>query len=190
MNPAIADQIGQFDAADREAASLIASLTAEQAAWSRERGCWSVLDCLRHTSIAARFYLTRIEPAIARGWECGITSPGPYRYNAFDRFVVRQLEPPYRFKTRTGPMYQPRGAKQPDEVLAEFVGAHEQVRDAIRRADGLDLARIRFRHPHLFLLTFSLGSGFESVAAHARRHLWQARQVASDPICVNLRPIT
>ena len=188
MTTAVADLIAQFDAADRDAASLMASLTPEQAAWSRGRGCWSVLDCLRHTSIAVRFYLTRIEPAITRGWERGCTNPGPYEYNAFDRFVVRQLEPPYRLKTKTGPMYQPRGLKQADEVLADYIRAHDEVREAIRRSDGLDLAGIRFRHPHLFLLTFSLGSGFESMAAHARRHLWQAHQVASDPICVHCGP--
>jgi hypothetical protein len=179
MNAAIDDLIRQFDAIDQDAAALVAALSAEQAAWKPARNCWSVLQCMEHTSVAARFYLTRINPAIDKGWARRVLNPGPYRYNAFDRFIVRTLEPPYKLKAKTGPMYQTAGTKAPDAVLEDYIAAHSEVRDAVRRADGLDLARIRFRHPHLFLLTFSLGSGFAALAAHARRHLWQARQVRS-----------
>jgi hypothetical protein len=176
MNPAIADLIGQFDAVDRDAAALLASLTPEQAAWKPSQARWSVLQCMEHTSVAARFYLTRINPAIEKGWARRVTSAGPYRYNLFDRFIVRSLEPPYKLKAKTGPMYQTAGAKPPEAVLADYIAAHDEVRDAVRRADGLDLVRIRFRHPHIPILTFSLGSGFATLAVHARRHLWQARQ--------------
>lgn len=73
MNAAIADLIGQFDAADREATSLIASLTPEQAAWSRERGCWSVLDCLRHTRgvISGRRVRLRVTLSAFIAFICG-----------------------------------------------------------------------------------------------------------------------
>ena len=181
MNPEIESLIRQFDAVDGQAAELLRVLTPEQAAWSPARNRWSVLECLEHTTIAVGFYLTRIDPAIRRARERGQTNPGPYRYKWFDEFVVRQLEPPYRMKTKTGPMYQPRRSTPPQEVLADYVHAHDMARDALRRSDGLDLAGVRWRHPHLFFLTFSLGSGFATMAAHARRHLWQATQVTLMP---------
>ena len=47
----------------------------------------------------------------------------------------------------------------------------------LRQANGLDLGRVRVRAPMNKWVRFSLGSGFAFMAAHERRHLWQARQI-------------
>ena len=47
----------------------------------------------------------------------------------------------------------------------------------LRKAAGIDLNGTRFVNPFLSLIRFSMGSGFQIIAAHERRHLWQAKQV-------------
>lgn len=175
------DLRAQLDAADHDATLLIQSLTPRQASWPPAGRRWSVLQCIEHISVSVRHYLTRIHPAIERGWQQQMTSPGPYRYPRIERWIIRNLEPPYKFKAKTAGPYQPAGVRPAEEVLADFVRAHDELRDAMRRSDGLDLGRIRFRHPHVFLLVFSLGGSYSVLTAHARRHLWQARQVTLLP---------
>jgi hypothetical protein len=181
MYPELENLIAQLNAADKDATALVRSLSPRQSSWAPSRSRWSVLQCLEHISVSVRLYLPRINKAIDTGWEGGITSPGPYHYRRFEEWLIRTLEPPYKFKAKTAAPYQPPGTAQPDDVLADFIRTHDVLREAIRRSDGLDLGRIRFRHPHAFFLVFSLGGSFRVLSGHARRHLWQARQVTLLP---------
>jgi hypothetical protein len=61
--------------------------------------------------------------------------------------------------------------------MAAFRAYQVQYIDRLRQASGLDLARARVSSPAARWLTMSLGSGFALMAAHERRHLWQARRV-------------
>jgi hypothetical protein len=57
---------------------------------------------------------------------------------------------------------------------------HAGLIDRVRRSSGLDLGRIKFRSPLIPLLRLSLGTWFQFLLAHERRHLWQARQVRQE----------
>jgi hypothetical protein len=61
--------------------------------------------------------------------------------------------------------------------MAAFRAYQVQYIDRLRQANGLDLARAYVSSPAAAWLRFSLGSGFDLMAAHERRHLWQARNV-------------
>jgi hypothetical protein len=67
------------------------------------------------------------------------------------------------------------------EILAAFRAYQVQYIDRLRQANGVDLARARVRLPLNGWLRIPLGSGFELMLVHSRRHLAQARRVmASD----------
>ena len=63
------------------------------------------------------------------------------------------------------------------DVLEAFRSVQGTLVRAMHDARGLDLGRIRFGSPFLALLRFSLGTGFEMLLAHNRRHLWLVREV-------------
>ena len=65
----------------------------------------------------------------------------------------------------------------PAGVLEDFLQANEELIRRIRTANGLDLKRAKVPVPGSRRLKLSLGQGFALMAAHSRRHLWQARQV-------------
>jgi hypothetical protein len=50
-----------------------------------------------------------------------------------------------------------------------------------RRAGRVDLARVKLESPASARVKLSLGETFALLAAHERRHLWQARQVKDHP---------
>ena len=157
--------------------ALIGELSFDQVNWSPSASIWSIGQCLSHISVSARLYLTSIDRSITNGRRTGLRGGGPFVYSAFGRWLMRSIEPPPRFKIKTGRAYVPTPGRPVHEVLGEFIDVHEKVRERLRGSDGLDLVRCRMSHPSLPVLRFSLGVGFAIVTGHGRRHLWQAQQV-------------
>lgn len=48
-------------------------------------------------------------------------------------------------------------------------------------SDGLDLSAVSTASPAARFFTLTLGQCFGALAAHDRRHLWQAHQVVAHP---------
>ena len=62
-----------------------------------------------------------------------------------------------------------------------FLALQGEFQERLTRADGLDLGKVKARSPVSRHIKFSLGKAFAAIAAHQRRHLWQARQLRNDP---------
>jgi hypothetical protein len=105
----------------------------------------------------------------------------PYREGWLSRYIVSSMEPPVRHRVRTIAAVEPPPRLERGRVLAEFTAAHRQLAELVRAAGDVDPRRARMRSPFLRLLRFTLGQVLRMNAAHARRHLWQARQVRDDP---------
>jgi len=95
------------------------------------------------------------------------------------RFFVKTLEPPVPslFRVRAPRKIQPRPSPPLAEALGGFLASQNGVRAFLRAHSGLDLCGVRFPNPFLPGVRFSLATGLHVIAAHERRHLWQARQV-------------
>jgi hypothetical protein len=62
-------------------------------------------------------------------------------------------------------------------VLDRFLRSTARARETMTRAARFDVNRIRFRNPFVSVIRFTVGTGFEILANHARRHLRQAERV-------------
>jgi hypothetical protein len=65
----------------------------------------------------------------------------------------------------------------PPSVLERFLAGNEDVRKLIQRAAEYDVNQIRFRNPFIPVIRFTVGTGFEIVTKHQKRHLLQADRV-------------
>ena len=72
---------------------------------------------------------------------------------------------------------QPAAGRTRREILNAFRAYQVQYIDRLRQANGVDLARARVRVPANGWLRIPLGSGFQLMVAHSRRHLAQAKRV-------------
>jgi hypothetical protein len=72
---------------------------------------------------------------------------------------------------------QPAAGRTRREILNAFRAYQVQFIDRLRQANGVDLARARVRMSRSSWLRIPLGSGFELMIVHSRRHLAQARRV-------------
>ena len=167
----------QFEQLANEADALVAPLSDAQFAWNPPQNAWSIAECIDHLNVTARMYLPVLDEGIANAIRQGQYGEGPYAYWWLARMFVRMLEPPPRFRTKTPAAFRPPSGRTRREIMAAFRAYQVQYVDRLRQANGLDLARARARSPVVSWVVFPLGCGFAAMAAHERRHLWQATQV-------------
>lgn len=180
----------EFRQAAFRAENLAGELTERQLAWRPEPGRWSVKECLEHLVGVGEAYLQVLDRAIREGRGEGRTGRGPFRHGPWDRWLVRLMEPPPRLGIPAPRAVNPlkdadAGGSTGEEasgapVLARFVELQDRLMERLDRADGLDLAGIRLSSPFVSLVRMDLGTAFALVAAHQRRHLWQAEQVTEE----------
>jgi hypothetical protein len=168
--------IEQLDAILIDVRALTDGLSPEQFNWKPDARRWSIGQCLEHLTRTVHLYPAEIERMIeeARGRE---GSSRPYREGWVSRWVVSGMEPPPRMRIRTMRRVEPGTELDRDTVVREFVAAHGRLRELIRASDGVSLRHGRMRSPFAPVLRFTLGQVLAMNLAHARRHLWQARQV-------------
>ena len=181
LTPEIDELRRQFEAISTNADALVAPLADEQFGWRPAPAAWSVGECLDHLNATARLYLPELDEGIAEAIRRGVYGEGPFSYAWLGRLLVRLFEPPPRIRARSQQAVQPAPNRSRHDVMAALRAYQVQYIDRLRQANGLDLARARVSSPQSKWLRISLGSGFALMAAHERRHLWQATQVTASP---------
>ncbi len=183
MTPELQTMLDQLEAIKAEGQTVIAGLTDAQFNWHPGRDRWSIADCLQHLNVGVTQTLPAFDRAIAEGRAKGQTSSGPFKYGWFSRMVAGSMEPPPKFRMKTAAILRvPSTATyRAADLLPEFLRMRDQLAERVRRAEGLDLARVRTISPINRLLRLPLGAYFQFILAHDRRHLWQARQVRNAP---------
>lgn len=181
LTPAIDDFRRQFEQLADDADALVATLSDEQFAWPPAPNAWSIAQCIDHLNVTARLYLPLLDDGIANAIRQGLYGEGPFTYWWLARMFVRMLEPPPRLRMKAPVPFQPPPPRARREIMAAFRAYQVQYVDRLRQANGLDLARARVRSVAAAWIYMPLGTGFAVMAAHERRHLWQARKVMEAP---------
>lgn len=181
LRPDLQQILDAFDAADRAALALSARLTDRQFTWQPGGVAWSVALCLDHLATANELYGGKIAAAVEEARRKGVTGGGPIAPSFFGRRFVASLEPPVKMKTKAPASIRPRQIGSRDEILRQFVGAHDRLRAVLAAAPDVDLNRTTFPNPFLPLVKMRAGTALRVITAHDRRHLWQANQVTKAP---------
>lgn len=95
------------------------------------------------------------------------------------RVLAWFLEPPIRKKVKTAAPFVPRSTRAKAEAFGEFASLQEKLLDLLREAREADL-RTKIVSPFDRRVRYNLYSAFRIVAAHERRHLWQAEQAVAE----------
>ncbi len=171
----------QFDYICDDTEKLVTGLSDHQFNWRPQPGRWSIAECFGHLLITTGESIPSMEALVAKAEAQSLRSSGPFKRTWFGDLFIRAVEPPYRvIRVKTFKYMIPAPDRPLVEVVPAFLELQERVRELIRRADGLDLGAVTHKVPAGVNLT--LGQWFEFVAAHERRHLWQARNVRNLPL--------
>lgn len=175
--------LGALQAASREAEGLWAAMPAEVLEGPPGAGQWSPAQCLEHLAMTNYLYIgamrTAIKPALhLRNHE----RSGPVKPGFPTRWFLSHLEPPVKQKVRAPRRVTPAPVVDARAALKEFQQSQAAVVELLMECRHLDLNRIRFANPFFQALRFTVGAGFLIIAAHERRHLWQAARVQREVI--------
>jgi hypothetical protein len=95
--------------------------------------------------------------------------------------MVRSMEPPPTRRMRTFRIFTPPATPLGrDEVLGSLAASRERLIERARAATGVNLKRAIVVSPVSRFFRMPLGGYFAFLAAHDRRHLWQAHQVQQE----------
>lgn len=172
--------LAEIEKQDHEVDALFASVSSEAAVWRPDATRWSVTGHLVHLGIVNEAYVGAIAECARRALDRGTHAPrsdGPYGHPWIARRFVGMMEPPVKRRMRTFRSMVPEPSVGPADALVGFRAHQRKLREVVEASRGLDLGKLRFGSPFLPILRFSLGTGFEVVLAHNRRHLWLMREL-------------
>ncbi len=177
--PDIGNLREQLDAADRDARLLVEDLAEERGCWHAEAGSWSVAQCLDHLAITNQVYLGAMKEPAMRGRGAGRLRRRPAVPGLVGQWFVTMMEPPVRAfsKMKATRNIEPGRSPSLGGAFARFLTSQDEIRDYLSTNADLDLAGIRFPNPLVRGIRFSLATGLHVIAAHERRHIWQAWRV-------------
>ena len=167
-----------MDAADAAADALAARVTDEQFFWQPDGGRrWSIALCLDHLAVTNAIYGAAIRGAVDRARAAGWTRTGAGAPGFVGRKFIASLEPPVKRRVSAPGRIKPRPSTDRAAILKAFRDGHDALRQTIADAAGIDINRATFPNPLFGLVRVKVSTGLAIIAAHDRRHLWQAEQV-------------
>lgn len=181
LAPELQDYQRQFEQAKQEAKALVAGLSNRAFVWRPAPDRWSISECLLHLTKAGQGYLPAIDESIAQGRARALTGKGPFQHGWLDRWMLRITEPPVRRRFQAPRQIVPVPDQPVTAVLPTFLHLQDELIRRLSQANGLHLGRLKVISPWNRLMRFSLAAAFALIAAHQRRHLWQAREVRNHP---------
>ena len=142
-------------------------------------GQWTVGECITHLNITSERFIPLLDEAIRDGRTRRLEANGPYGKGLIGWALQRFLEPPYKIKTTSPAAFVPVSVDPMPDTLERFDYLQQEVQVRIDRSAGLALDRLRLVSPFDARVKYNLYAAFCLLAAHQRRHLWQAEQVKS-----------
>jgi hypothetical protein len=175
------EQLERIEAIKRDSMELVEGLTDEQLNWRPDATRWSIGQCLKHVILSGAPNLSRLDALIEEARQRERTGQARFRQGIVARWFIRSMEPPPRFKAKTFRSMEPLEAVNGSTLIREFTEFHEALALRLRAMRGVDPDRARMASPFFRPLRFTLGQTMALLVVHARRHLWQARQVLQHP---------
>ena len=102
-------------ASERDAQTLVASLTEAQGGWRPVPGSWCIAECLDHMATANRVYLDAMTPSAARALADGRRRRRPALPGVIGRWFISSLEPPAKplYRRKAPRLIAPRTRRWP-----------------------------------------------------------------------------
>ena len=135
---------------------------------------WSALECVVHLNLATEAMLPGVRQAIE---QAPARSDQKYRLDFAGRLLAWSLEPPVFLKLKTPKLAQPVQSADLEPTLHEFERLHDELLGLVHASAGKAIDQQKMKSPFANM-HYNAYSAFRIIAAHDRRHLWQARKAA------------
>jgi DinB superfamily len=140
-------------------------------------GGWSAAECIAHLTMTTDAYLDLF--AAARKTVPGsATLPPKYGRGIGGRLLEWMLEPPARGKSKTLAAFVPAASAPKSTMIAEFTRSQKALLVWMKSVESVPLDKMIITSPFNSRLKYNAYATLRVIAAHQRRHLWQAERAA------------
>lgn len=154
-------------------------LTAEQKVWKPSPQSWSITECLAHLNLANTYFIRQIQTKLERK---GATSAdAAFSMSLNGRLMMKVVAPEAIRKMPTPGIMKPKPGLDPEPVFANFMEVEKLFVKLLPETDKLDWERSKIVSPMTTWIKFRLGDVLVFTAAHAQRHINQAKRVVLQP---------
>ena len=164
----------ELNAATERARQLVESTDGRLFTVRPHPGSWSASECIAHLNISTELFLPVLQKSVDEAKQRGIKGTAKVSMDWIGALLRWFLEPPVRSRLRTSAPFVPRAVRAKKESFAEFERLQSKLIEIVHQTRDLDLRRMKIVSPFDKRVKYNVFSAFRIVAAHQRRHLWQA----------------
>ena len=169
--------VAELERQSAQAQTLAGGLDETALNWQPNGGKgWSVAQCLDHLLIMNRMYVKALQGAVESNRDQLEPRKVPIKPSGwFARWFIGFEEPPPKLKLPAPRKISP-PSRLTSAILRDFEAVQNQLVEFARKWGETDLGDLRVKDP-LFPMHLTADTQLLVIAAHNRRHLWQAEQV-------------
>jgi hypothetical protein len=163
--------------AQRQADALASSLSDAEWATRPPGGGWAAAECIAHLTLTTNAYIPMLDEAAA-AVPRGSRPPAAFRRGLRAAFLEWILEPPSRARSKTLPAFVPTANAPRADAIAAFGESQRTLLAWIDDNATAALDRMIIPSPFNRSFRYNAYAALRILAAHQRRHLWQAARAA------------
>lgn len=158
----------------KEARNLLTYTNEDALRKRRSPATWSALECIVHLNLSAQAMLPGIREAVDTA-PANTGAAQTFRMDLPGRLLAWSLEPPAFIKMTAPKLAQPLESRELVPVLEEFDHLHDELIELLHASAGKSIDKQKMKSPFANM-HYNAYSAFRIIAAHDRRHLWQAQK--------------
>lgn len=144
-------------------------------------GKWSILQCLKHMSIAVEVYNNNISKALEAGNHQSPASDfkSHWKGDMFVKMISPKENGVVKNNMKTMKTMNPENSLDAKKTIDEFFNLHNEFIDLMEKSRAFNINRIKVNTAIGPLVKLRLGDAYRFIIAHAQRHLIQLRRIRS-----------
>lgn len=174
----IQNSVEQCEKALAEVEQLIAGLDDSTLNTQEADGKWSILQCLKHLSIANKIYVENIKKAHQKyPQEPEETYSSHWKGDYFTKMISPKDTGEVKNSMKTMKSMDPANALNAAETIEEFFSTHRELAELIRKSENYSLNKVKVPTALGPLVKLRLGDAFSFLLGHLDRHVLQLKRI-------------
>ena len=174
----IQNSIKQCETALTEVEQLIAGLDNDTLNTQEAAEKWSILQCLKHLSIANKIYVENIKKAHQKyPQQPDETFSSHWKGDYFTKMISPKENGVVKNNMKTMKSMNPEEALPVQETIDEFFNTHRELADLIKKSENYSLNKVKVPTALGPLVKLRLGDAFRFLLGHLDRHVLQLKRI-------------
>lgn len=174
----IRNSISQCEKALVEVKDIINGLDDDTLNTQEAEGKWSILQCLKHLSIANQIYVNNISKAFTKYPQQNEQEfRSHWKGDYFTKMISPKGDGEVKNSMKTFKSMNPDQALNPKLTIEEFFSTHEELIELMKKSESYNLNKVKVPTALGPIIKLRLGDAFRFLLGHLDRHVIQLKRI-------------